>query len=62
MNRSAADACQVCHVAHAPATQSPSFSGLALPLFIGWTAYRPEQSIALAAVLHESSPRAPPTA
>lgn len=61
-NKAASDACQVCHVAHAPLTQAPSFSGLALPLFIGWTVFQPEQSIGLAAVLHEASPRAPPTA
>ena len=61
-NKAASDACQVCHVVHAPLTQAPSFSGLALPLFIGWAVLQPEQSIALAAVLHEASPRAPPTA
>lgn len=61
-NEAASDTCQVCHVAHAPLTQSPTFSGLALPLFIGWTVFQPEQSLALAEVLYEASPRAPPTA
>jgi hypothetical protein len=58
----ASDTCQVCHVAHAPVVQTHVISSIAAPLFIGWAFAQPEQSLGLAIVVHQASPRAPPAA
>lgn len=55
-------ACQVCHVAHAPALRTIVVAGISAPVVIGWAAPVATEHPLADRSAHRASPRAPPVA